>query len=145
VSERWTEIGGAIDWRTDDDFRVRPLVITTGPGGRIDAALDIGMAIRRAHAKTAVPPGHSCVSACAMIWLAGSKRFLDGRVGFHSASYLGTPYRAEDGNDAVADYYHELGMSDDFIRWATAADPNDMAWLTPELARRFGIAIDQGE
>lgn len=86
------------------------IVVTTGPGGSVGAALAIGTEIRERGWATLVPPGASCASACSLIWLAGARRMLadDGRIGFHAMSI------SRDG------YVHETHQADiDLHRWLT--------------------------
>jgi hypothetical protein len=141
VSEHTTTIGGEINEETIERFRVRPLIVTTGPGGMIEPALGIGTMIRRARADTIVPYHHSCASACALIWLAGTRRYLGGAVGFHPAHYGGTDIYAEESNQDVADYCRWLGMPERFIRWVDETDTRDISWLTPRLAQELGVPI----
>ncbi len=61
-------------------------IVLAGPGGNVVAALAIGQEIRARNLQTLVPAGAACASACALIWLAGTKRLLgeDARIGFHA-------------------------------------------------------------
>src|ERR1035437_8818536 len=63
----------------------RVLVILSSPGGAVRDALAIGAEIRIKGFATTV--ADECVSACALIWLSGVRRYLNpnARVGFHAA------------------------------------------------------------
>ena len=54
----------------------KAVVLTTGPGGAVTAAVTIGSEIRARGWATLVPPGAQCASACSFIWLAGQTRML---------------------------------------------------------------------
>jgi hypothetical protein len=66
------------------------VVITTGPGGRVNPALQIGSEIRARGWSTLVPADAKCASACALIWLAGQTRMLGagGQIGFHALAMI---------------------------------------------------------
>jgi hypothetical protein len=68
----------------------KAIVLTTGPGGHVYPALNIGSEIRARGWSTLVPAGASCASACSMIWLAGQTRMLGagGQIGFHAISMM---------------------------------------------------------
>ena len=116
------------------------LVILNSPGGIVVDGLDIGLMIRRKGYYTAVPEDTVCASVCGLIWLAGAKRGLapSSKIGFHAAS---NPNGEETGagNALVGGYLKELGFSYGAIMFMTSASPDDMQWLTPEIATRFGI------
>lgn len=109
------------------------IVILDSAGGRLFPAFDIGKMIKRAGYATLVPDDAICASACALIWAAGSPRFIAplGNVGFHSS------YRDNDGklevssvgNALVGNYLTNLNFSENAIMFATIAGPDDMWWL----------------
>jgi hypothetical protein len=120
------------------------IVSLASPGGLLDEGLRIGARIRERGFSTAVPDGAVCASACGLIWLAGTSRFVEGngRVGFHAI------YVADDdhsisapGNALVGSYMARLGYSDLAVAYATEAGPSDMRWLTPSNASFLGIAV----
>ncbi len=63
------------------------VVILESPGGALIDGLRIGRTARQVGLATLVPAGSSCMSACALAWLGGQKRFApEGSViGFHAA------------------------------------------------------------
>lgn len=109
------------------------IVILDSAGGRLLPAFDIGKMIKSAGYATLVPDDAICASACALIWAAGSPRFIAplGNVGFHSS------YRDNDGklevsgvgNTLVGNYLTNLNFSENAIMFATIAGPDDMWWL----------------
>src|SRR4051812_33658998 len=76
-----------------DDAKFRQLSVTYNKavvaldsrGGSLLPALEIGKIIRINEHATVVPEDAVCTSACALIWVAGSTKYLSpgGRVGFH--------------------------------------------------------------
>jgi len=46
----------------------------------LDEALLIGARIRERGLSTTVPDGAICTSACGLIWLAGTSRFVEGKA-----------------------------------------------------------------
>jgi len=125
--------------KSGDDERFRALslrhpkavVQLQSPGGALIPALEIGRIIRIAGYSTVVLQSDTCVSACALIWLGGRVRYLDGRVGFHAA------YRDNDGrlqesgaaNALIGNYMTLLGLPSKAIVFATAAPPDSILWL----------------
>ena len=71
-----------------DHHRVRDLVTVSldSPGGSLLGGLRLGYALREMGVHTHVGPGQSCMSACALAFLGGRKRTVEGRYGVHAAS-----------------------------------------------------------
>jgi hypothetical protein len=121
------------------------IVFLTSEGGLVVEALRIGNSIRAKGFVTAVGADDECVSACALIWAAGTPRFMSptARIGAHAA------YRSEgDGqvtsgvaNAEIGAYLARLGLGDAAVRFFTIAEPTTMLELTPDLARVVGIDL----
>jgi hypothetical protein len=113
-------------------------------GGSIAAGIEIGRMIRLRGWNTAIPPGTTCASACALAWLGGIRRLMwpSSKVGFHASHTLrdGVPQEHGASNAAVGAYLNQLGLSDAAINYITSTAPASMKWLTPEDAKRYGIA-----
>lgn len=123
----------------------KTVVFLDSRGGGILEAMIIGESIRKRKFGTAVSKGDQCASACALIWLAGTTRFLspDARLGFHAA-YTGEGDGAKEtgmGNALVGAYLHELDLSFEAIAFATSAPPNGMNWLHAAKAKELGIGV----
>jgi hypothetical protein len=90
-------------------------VITTGPGGAVGAALNIGTETRNRGWSTLVPADTSCASACSMIWLAGTQRMLgaNARIGFHAMALIQQGQRTEthDLDYLLREWLNSLGYS----------------------------------
>lgn len=122
------------------------VVMLNSPGGNLITGLAIGETIRANRLSTAVMNGSECTSICALIWLAGTKRYLgtSAKVGFHAA-YSGTEADAKEVGEAnafVGAYLSKLGLSYAAIAFATEAAPGEMQWLHPSDAERIGIQLD---
>ena len=139
---------------TDDDEKFKKIasifddavVFLDSPGGSTIAAIRIGEAIRLKGYSTYVDGDVTCASACALIWLAGSTRFLgdDGKVGFH-ATYVENEGRQQEsggGNALVGRYLTLLNLGENAVYFATSAPPDRLNWLTRDNYRKVGISVE---
>ena len=151
-----TEAGTVIIWvsgeiKNGDDAKFRRLsiehkdaiVVLDSDGGQLMPALEIGKIIRLAGYTTMVGDDFVCTSSCALIWLAGSPRFLEteGKVGFH-ASYRDINGKFEEtgvGNAVIGHYLSLLNLPQRAVVFATTASPTEIIWLTAQNAKRSGI------
>lgn len=121
------------------------ILVVSGPGGLLSPALAIGARARSEGHATMVTNDAPCLSACALIWLAGTKRFMgdDAVVGLHAAYRERDGVKSESGvaNARVGAYLTMLGLSLRVVEFATTADPDSIARITPEKARELGIEI----
>jgi ATP-dependent protease ClpP protease subunit len=122
------------------------MVLLSSPGGSLAPSLQIGEIVRLKGFKTYVPDNVECTSACALIWLAGSTRYLasTARVGFHASYYEMNGQQIETGlgNAMVGRYLTLLNLPEDAVIFATSAAPNEMQYLTPENAEESGISFE---
>ncbi len=122
------------------------MVVLDSTGGSTVEAIEIGKSIRLKSVSTFVFNGRVCASACGLIWLAGSNKFLEkgARVGFH-ATYTnnqGERITSGLGNALVGRYLTLLNLPEKAIAFATMADPNGIIWLTPENYKTSGIDVE---
>ena len=121
------------------------VVLFNSNGGNLLAALGIGRTIRLKEFWTTVPNKSVCASACGLAWLAGVRRFVDesARVGFHAAYVQnnGETQETGSGNALTGAYLNQLGLTQSAIYYVTQAAPQDMNWLTAELAKEVGIEM----
>jgi hypothetical protein len=123
------------------------IVVLNSEGGAIYPAMDIGRTIKLRGYATVVLDGSSCASACALIWISGSRRIIDGggEVGFH-ASYLntdGTKIETGVGNALVGHYLSQLGFGEKTVVFATLAPPDKILWLNDKTTAMSGIEFDR--
>ncbi|MFT3986307.1 PAN domain-containing protein [Aestuariivirga sp.] len=123
----------------------KAVVLLDSDGGNLNAGLEIGKAIRLKEYVTWVDNGMRCASACALIWLGGTKRLMSpvAQIGFHAA------YNGDDGqvtgagNALVGAYLGQLGLTQSFIAFATERNPNEsLNWLTPDQAKALGLEME---
>jgi hypothetical protein len=121
------------------DQHAGAIVFLDSEGGLVGEALRMGKMVRESASATAVAAGDECLSACALIWVAGRKLYLSaqGRVAAHAA-YIDNGSSVETsgvGNAEIGAYLARLGLSDAAVRFFTVAAPDRMLDLTPEMAR----------
>jgi hypothetical protein len=96
---------------------------------------------------TAMTLWNGATAACALIWLAGSRKtiFPGGDVGFHQAWSLSTSQTSEPGNARIGAYLARLGYGPEVIRFFTLAPPKSMIWLTPAIVKELGLDVIGGD
>lgn len=119
------------------------VVLLDSNGGALIPAIEIGKLIKIRGYSTLVPKDSICTSSCALIWLAGSTRWLSpqGRVGFH-ASYRSNAGRLEEsgvGNALIGNYLTILNLPEKAIVFTTMASPKSISWLTAANRTSSGI------
>lgn len=121
----------------------KAIVVLSSPGGSPIAAMEIGKAIRLKGLTTVVPDGALCVSACALIWLSGSPRFIGstGQLGFHAAYIEKDGHLLESGvgNALIGRYLTLLNLPEAAVVFVTNAPPQGMNWLRADSAGRHSI------
>lgn len=122
------------------------LVALSSDGGSLLTAIEIGKMIRLKEYPTLVVDDYECISACALIWVAGSTRYIapGGRVGFH-ASYRDEGGRKVEtglGNALVGRYLTLLNLPEKAVLFATAAPPDSVLWLTADNMGEAGIEFE---
>lgn len=118
-------------------------VLFDSPGGDLDAGLAVGQTIRELGLVTLVPSNAGCFSACAIAWLGGSQRFMakSSEVGFHAAYKFEGNKKVETGmgNALVGAYFTRIGLPEKAVAYLTAAPPDKLLRLTPDLAKDIGV------
>jgi hypothetical protein len=119
-------------------------VLLDSPGGSLVAALQIGRAIKKGHYATYVSEGSVCLSACALIFVAGSSLQVEAtsKIGFHAAYYKSTGTETGAGNALIGAYLTNLGYKQDAVLFFTQAGPTQMNWLTAKAAEKLGMKIE---
>ena len=122
------------------------IVFFDSPGGHLSTGLRIGRLIQQRGFDTAVEDYTSCLSSCAIAWLAGNQRFMgfNARVGFHAASVSIDNHAVNaKATDVVRDYMKTLGFDQAAVSFMTDAPPSSMAWLYFSDADRLKIQVKQ--
>lgn len=119
--------------------RVRSVVLNSS-GGRILAAHRIASLIRKKGLNTEVDG--TCASACTLIFLAGSDRFLwpRSRLGFHQATMAGNS-RSDDylSSESLRAEFRAAGISESFVHKAFSTKSNEIWYPTNNELREAGL------
>jgi hypothetical protein len=118
----------------------------SGPGGLVNEALDIGAQVQEHRFATMVSSQTECYSACALIWLAGPRRYLspDSVIGVHAAFRTSDDDTAEESgvaNARIGAFLNMIGLPLDAITYITTAPPDATLPITPAIARNLGFEV----
>lgn len=137
--------GDAENFRREAAKHQNAIVALESDGGSTIEAIEIGEAIRLRGFSTLVLNGSQCVSACGLIWLAGTPRVLSesARVGFHAtySDEAGQKLESGVGNALVGRYFTLLNLPMKAIVFATEASPHELNWLEQSNYLNAGIEI----
>lgn len=88
---------------------VRNLVTVSldSPGGSLLGGLRLGYAMRQIGVHTNIDAKQSCMSACALAFLGGQERTVEGKFGVHAASF--DPRAKQDDRNTQLDSIQQLG------------------------------------
>ena len=119
------------------------LVILNSDGGAFIDGKMISQSIRRRGWNTQVKE-EQCVSACAIIWIGGVKRWATEKslIGFHGVYNSESGEESSVGNALAGAFLKELGLSDDAIVYLTMAPSDMVVYLTAESASKYSIAYE---
>jgi hypothetical protein len=106
------------------------MVVLGSDGGRVTEAMAIGRLIRERHLDTAVPS--SCVSACALIWAAGQRRTVNGRLAMHCPTFPGELQCYAPARQTMIAYLREMGAPAAVIDLQEAAGSTSVLYVEPE-------------
>ncbi len=119
------------------------VVYLESAGGALQPAIEIGKLLHARHHATAVLDGSTCTSACALIWIAGTPRYLgrEAHLGFHASYYDAGGRLVETGvgNAMVGHYLAQLDLSEDAAVFATIASPYEINWLNADNSAEADI------
>ena len=121
------------------------LLVLSGPGGKLTAGIGIGKIAHQRGWDTLVENEQECMSACALAWLGGHRRYMGGsaKIGFH-ASYVwvaGTQVERGVGNALIGAYMNSLGLPERAVIAATISPPEQLLTIDPAEMRRLGIEV----
>ena len=149
MGEEVVRLKGPIKEGLANEFLSTPLSSRTiieldSTGGVLTDALSIAYAINLAGATTFVPRNAECLSACALIWLAGGERVASrsARIGFHGAYVIDSvPITSMNGNMKIGVYLSKLSLDYAAIDFITKASPSEFRWLNEDYATLLGIKV----
>lgn len=129
----------------------RAIVFLESPGGLVSTGISIAAEIAIRDYTTLVLDGSGCHSICAIMWVAGVRRYMspDADISVHAAyrmrnSVDGNVETAESGmaNAQIGAFLNEIGLSVDAIRYFTFAGPSEKPLdITPEIAQALSIDV----
>src|SRR5262245_52429809 len=133
--------------KTDQIYRgasnSKKLVIVTlmSNGGAVGPAMEIGRLVRKRGMLTFVPGDRMCVSACALIWVAGQLLIVGDtpQIGFHAAYDEDSGQASGAGNAVMGAYLRDLEFDYKAIAVMTRKGPTNLEWLTPDLAKEVRV------
>jgi len=145
-------IKGALNLGDEEKFRAlaltskKAIVYLDSPGGYVQPAIEIGMTIRLKGFETAVENAQ-CVSACALIWLAGEPRMMSNfsSIGFHAPYVNGKDGKRTSGASQgalIGSYLTRLGFSEKIVLFVVKAGSEEMQWLQKSTADILGISVN---
>jgi Clp protease len=106
------------------------------PGGRVAVGASLARTMRARQIKTVVAGGHTCASACFMLFAAGRERTVEetARIGVHSAVVpkVGETDSAKSSTVDTVRFLAELGVPPQILGKMVTTRPDEMAWLTKE-------------
>jgi hypothetical protein len=127
-------------------------ILLDSPGGSFEDGMAIAKLVRERNFITSVRKDWECTSMCAIIWIAGSKRYYGGKtkIGFHSIASVpvdkqGSPIKGgkrvpfNGGNALVGAFFYKLGLNEKAIEVLTDAAPTSMYYLTTKRLEELGI------
>ena len=121
------------------------IVFLESQGGSLSEAFEIGRIITVSNYTTVVIDDTWCSSACALIWIAGVKRYAQPRahIGFHAGYTVdnGKPITSGMANALIGRYLTQLNLPADAVMFATSATPDNMAWLDVAHPGSQGISF----
>lgn len=144
---------GEIDRQTLRDFRAAlraheiTLLLLDSPGGRIYPSLALASQINARGLATLIPPDAECASACAFLFVAGTKRQAEGRLGVHRFTSeddtRDSVSRVEEDTQetvaAIISLLTEQGTAPRFFIRMFETSNSSMYWFSPEELAEEGI------
>lgn len=114
-------------------------------GGYLAEAAWISQIIRARGWETWVMSGARCNSACPLMWLGGTARGLDSRLGFHTAIRLpvGSNIRHEEGNAFIGQFMRGMGAPQALVELQPKAEACCFSYVSHDKAEAWGLLGSQ--
>lgn len=112
-------------------------------GGALNTAIDLGRRIRRDRLETVIEEGEVCFSACTIMWLSGSQKWIhrNGAVGFHEPIPATLDGSIAEARAMVTEYVTSLGYSREFSDHMMSVPFDQALALTATDNARFGLGV----
>jgi hypothetical protein len=110
-----------------------PWILLNSKGGDVTAAMKIGRIVRKYDGWTMINGDNKCYSSCALIYIAGVSRSIDGRgeLGLHRPYFAAAPQSREAIQKQVPimlttlkNYVAEMGVTDNFYQSMVNTEPS---------------------
>jgi len=134
-----------------NNYRVKEdSIILKSSGGNIQEAIDIGHLIRKHHLATKINHDDECISACGLIFIAGSCRMAQGFIGLHR-SVVNAPFDNYEelikyhslSEKNVKTYIDEMGAHN-LYKDIIYNTPNwDVWWLSDLQKMAYGLMVTE--
>ena len=142
-------LAGEIGPSTPLDFRRalravgEPKVLALGSdGGSVSSALLLAYEVHELGIKTWVPPDLGCYSACSFVFLAGSERLAEGKLGVHQV--WGDSVDASSAQTVVSDIleaFSDFGVSQEVTSAMLRTRPEDMYVFSEVELRQWNLNV----
>ncbi len=112
-------------------------------GGDIDAAMGVGLILRKLGVFTLVGKDDQCMSACVFAFMGGDRRIVSGRLGIHRPYFPTTqvdpdrPIRYRRLQKILRDYIDEMDFPPSFYEAVMAVPPQAMRFLAPAELKQY--------
>jgi uncharacterized protein YecT (DUF1311 family) len=127
------------------------MVLLESPGGLVTPGISIAAEIAIRDYTTFVSDGPGCHSICAIMWVAGARRYMTPHADISVHAAYRTRNDANGGfetsesgaaNAQIGGFLNEIGLSFDAIRYFTFAGPSEeLLDITPEIAQALSIDV----
>ena len=118
-------------------------VSVSGNGGDVDAAMEVGRALRRLGVSTFVARGNQCLSSCVFAFMGGDRRRVAGRIGIHRPYFSSTrkvpdrPAYYRRLEQRLQQYFEDLDFPRSLYEALMAVPPESMSILTAADLKKF--------
>jgi hypothetical protein len=115
------------------------------PGGSLFGGMQLGREIRRLGFDTDLLPDQTCASACALAFLGGVLRTLEGDAKYGVHQFSSSKASIGDGPTqvtvvAIASYIEQMGSNRQLLDLASLVAPQDIYWLNEQ--ERYALRVD---
>ncbi|MBR0558431.1 hypothetical protein J5J10_22270 [Ciceribacter sp. L1K23] len=114
-------------------------VILNSDGGNVQAGLLIAEEVFDRRMSTVILPESRCMSACAYIFFAGSRRLAKGELGVHQISGIESVEAAQYGLSDVLEILAKYGVSQKVITQMLRTPPSEMYVFSEQEVQSWGI------
>ena len=112
-------------------------------GGALNTAIALGQRIRAGGYETVIREGEVCFSACTIMWLSGSQKWIhrNGAVGFHEPIPATLDGSIAEARALVTEYVVSIGYSPEFADHMMSVPFDSALALTAQDNERFGLGV----